>query len=271
MAALSADLNADTSGTFTGSLGAFATAETTRNAAKPLGQSPVARALAVDELVEATVRLVLEPYCRRVVLGTCSAINVHPPLDHGEPQALHRDDSMWAASAWTRRVHYSVSVMWAVSDFTRTNGATRLALGSHLPPRTEAAETQVAEMSAGDVLLWLGGVLHGAGDHHPRHVDGSTREGLLFIYNLGWLRSEHNFHNALPPEVVQNFDPKLKLLLGYFGQNAADHPWFTGPVYAQPYLGGPQGTLSGDGVQFKIDQAKLPAQTKVATTVSGSG
>lgn len=258
MVSLSSDLQRGER--FYGSKGAFATAETTRNPAKPLGESSIARELAVDETVVAAVEKVLRPFCRRVILGTCSAINVEPPIDdEGSTQVLHREESMWAASAWTTNVHYSVSAMWAVTDFTPTNGATRVAVGSHRTPRSELPPDDVvfAEMKAGDVTLWLGGVLHGAGSHAPSYVDNSTRMGLLFIYNLGWLRSEHNFHNAIPRHIIGSFDDDLKTLLGYHGQNAIDHEWFTGPVYAQPYLGGRYGTVSGDGVQYTIDDKRV--------------
>lgn len=253
MARLSADLKADNRGTFFGSSGAFATADTTRNPGKPLGESAVARALAVHPLVVAAANEILSPFCRRVVLGTCSFITVHAPKsgvpDH--PQTLHRDDSMWAASDWTSGVQYSVSVMWAVTDFTRANGATRLALGTHTDRRPPPDDLQQAEMKAGDVLLWLGGTHHGAGASTP---GAPSREGLLFIYNLGWLRTEHNFHNAMPLDVIRRFDDDLKNLMGYFGDNAQDHPWFTGPVYSQPYLGGADGSASGDGVQFQVNR-----------------
>lgn len=258
MARLSSDLQHG--GRFHGSKGAFATPETTRNPAKPLGESSIARELAVDETVVAAAEKVLRPFCRRIILGTCSAINVEPPIDdEGSAQVLHREESMWAASAWTTNVHYSVSVMWAVTDFTSTNGATRVAVGSHMTPRSEFPldDVAVAEMKAGDVILWLGGVLHGAGPHAPPSVDNSTRQGLLFIYNLGWLRSEHNFHNAIPRHIIGSFDEDLKTLLGYHGQNAIEHEWFTGPVYAQPYLGGHYGPTSGDGVQYKIDNERV--------------
>ncbi|KAJ8608508.1 hypothetical protein CTAYLR_005716 [Chrysophaeum taylorii] len=257
MDALSVDLR-ERNGTFFGAKGSFAGADTTRNAGKPLAESTVAQRLAVDELVVGTARDLLEPFCKRIILGTCSVISVHPP--NGEPappQDLHRDDSMWAAKELAAcDAHLSLSAMWAIKDFTAANGATRIALRSHLscrarePTDFSADELAVAEMRKGDVLLWAGGTIHGAGSHMPGDVDNTTREGCLFIYNLGFLRSEHNFHNAMPPDVIGALPEDLKHLMGYYGKNAIEHPWYTGPVYAQPFLGAKGGSAAGDGVQF---------------------
>ena len=72
------------------------------------------------------------------------------------------------------------------------------------------------------------------------------------------LRSEHNFFNAIPHDVIMSFDEKLLDLIGYFGENAVEHPWYIGPVYTQPYLGGPEGaTAGGEGVQFAVEPDSL--------------
>jgi hypothetical protein len=63
------------------------------------------------------------------------------------------------------------------------------------------------------------------------------REGLIFIYTVGWLRPEHNFHWAIPPAVWDTLSPELKILMGKIGTNRVEHDWYTGPVYAQPILG----------------------------------
>lgn len=238
-------------GTFSGEKSSFAGAHTIRNAAKPLGESVVAQELATCPVVVGAVNSVLGAYCRRVVLGTCSAIDVVGPAagEISSPaQALHRDDTMWPAQG-----EKCVTVMWAVTDFTATNGATRVVPGSHRWPRLEhdddepedlAAqadsdvedddiESVVAEMPAGSALLFCGSTLHGASKFHHGH----HRLGLLFIYNLGWLRPEHNFHWAIPQAIMDTFSLELKALLGMIGENRAKHEWYIGPVYAQPILG----------------------------------
>ena len=286
-------------GVFYGAPGSFAGAHSTRNAGKPLGESVVARDLAEHPLVVDAVRMRLRPWCRRIVLGTCTNINVEPPPNPhtapAPPQILHRDEGMWGASDWNGwipsttddRPEFSVSVMWAISDFTAANGATRVIPGSHRWERNRSRMDDMsaaaafeaiddgevddlafggtghdgggvkqrdhlerleslcvpATMSKGSVLLWSGATIHGAGAHSPCpdgdefDRDGATRRGLIFIYNLGWLRSEHNFHFAMPPEVISAFPASLRELMGIVGSNKVDHPWYTGPVYAQPLLG----------------------------------
>jgi ectoine hydroxylase-related dioxygenase (phytanoyl-CoA dioxygenase family) len=302
---LSQDLRTVT-GCFYGAEGSFAGAHTVRNAGKPLGESKIAQELALHPLIRATIQQRLGKWCKRFVLGTCSAITVEAPpspeIHPAPPQILHRDESMWGCSDWpwvpqttSDRPELAVSVMWAVSDFTNRNGATRVIPGSHRWPRlgNESQEedddlgqqmsqestpqhTQQeantinnssrepgtthsslgdnddemstleslcipAVMSKGSVLLWSGATIHGQGAHAPitssNTPSSSRREGLIFIYNVGWLRPEHNFHWAMPPDVWDNLSPELQTLMGKVGTNRAQHDWYTGPVYAQPLLG----------------------------------
>jgi hypothetical protein len=311
---LTRDLERDVSGTFFGAPGSFAGAQTTRNAAKPLGESRVAQALAVHPIVLGVVDAILSPYTKRIILGTCSAITVVGPRSAAEPpapaQVYHRDDSMWAGDWITNLAcrgsmssmsatdddelslssfpNLSVSVMWAVSDFTADNGATRLALLSHRQcPRTAQAPTDMtfhpAVMKKGSVVLWLGGTFHGAGASSPWVGDVDTavppsplpprepRRGLLYIYNLGYLRSEHNFFHAIPPNIIAKFDAPLRDLLGYHGDNPVIHPWYTGPVYSQPYLGSPEhgnNTAGGEGVQYAVEPDSVWEVTQQGDVVS---
>ena len=272
------DMEKDASGSFYGTKGSFAGHQTTRNAAKPLGQSKVCQEMAAHPVTVGVVKNMLEPYTKRVILGTNSNINVVGPQTADEPpapsQVLHRDDTMWGGDWITnmactnenlkteadRFPNLSVSVMWAATDFTQDNGATQVSLFSHRQcPRTEKPSSDMkfiqATMPKGSVLLWAGGTFHGAKAPSPYDPDktiDSVRRGNLFIYNLGMFRSEHNFHNAIPHDIIMSFDDELKDLLGYYGDNAAEHPWYIGPVYTQPYLGGPEGTTAGgDGSFFK--------------------
>ena len=104
--------------------------------------------------------------------------------------------------------------MWALSDFTADNGGTQLVPGSHQWPddRTPHAHEVInAEMSAGSVLIYLGGTLHGGGEN----VSATARTGLALQYSLGWLRQEENQYLAHPPEVAKNFSETLRRLIGY--------------------------------------------------------
>ena len=279
---------ASSEGVFHGAKGSFAGHHTLRNAAKPLGESKVAQELAVHPLILATIENILKPWCKRINLGTCSMISVEAPPSLDEKpapaQVLHRDNVMWGASIWPwlpsefkDRPEFCVSVMWAASDFTQVNGATRFIPGSHQWPASVVQREEdviQATMPKGSVVLWCGNTLHGAGAHAPRQAkeeyESSTRHGLVFIYNLGWLKAEHNFHFAIPAKVIETFSPKLSELVGRLGENAVQHEWFTGPVYTQPYLGGPDGTVVGEGVQYWSKVVAADEPFKFVSLWSGS-
>merc|ERR1719240_2071853 len=110
---------------FYGGVDSFAGHHTTRNAAKPLGESAAAQALAVNGLVVGAAEAMLRPWCNRIGLAACSAISVEPPPTTEDtpaaPQVLHRDEGMWGASSFKWLPHapdegrpeFCVSVMWA--------------------------------------------------------------------------------------------------------------------------------------------------------------
>jgi ectoine hydroxylase-related dioxygenase (phytanoyl-CoA dioxygenase family) len=104
--------------------------------------------------------------------------------------------------------------MWALTEFTEENGATRVIPGSHkLEDRLEfsQADTEPAVMEAGSVLLYTGSLYHGAGANRTN----SVRSGLIVHYSLGWLRQEENQYLSVPPDVLQTLPEDLLRLMGY--------------------------------------------------------
>lgn len=237
---------------FFGEKGSFVGHHTTRNPVKSLGESASLRQLAVNEKIVGAVETLLLPHCKKINLCTCSALTQLPP-EPGEPpapaQPLHRDDGLWQVSTWTQlmppeqRPHLSVSIMWAVSNFTEKNGSTHVICGSHRWDRDRELrreDVEIASMPKGSCLLWVGAAAHSAGGcTADRTVERQRREGVLFLYNQGWLQREQNFQFGIPLKVQREFHPKLQDMLGLTGTNAMDHDWFSGPVYTQPYMGGP--------------------------------
>ncbi len=133
----------------------------------------------------------------------------------GEPaQMIHRDQ--WAFDFFPFPSGYEVTcnTIWALSDFTEANGATRLVPRSHLREdrlQFTAADTVAAEMPAGSVLLYTGALYHGAGANHSDAV----RIGLNLTYALSWLRQEENQYLAVPAEQARSFPEPLLRLMGY--------------------------------------------------------
>ena len=156
--------------------------------------------------------------CLNYRVGSLTGIEIHP----GETeQVLHRDDAIYPIRI--PGLQMQISVMWALTDFTAKNGATRVALGSHkdleVPggsieyqsdEKLEIIESQ-AIMSKGSVLIYLGNTLHGGGANSSNEI----RSGIVNTYALGWLRQEENQYLNVPREIAKNYSKKIQQLLGY--------------------------------------------------------
>ena len=183
------------------------------------------------------------------LLTTSQAISIHP----GEqPQAWHTDDSFYAIPR--PRPAISVSVIFAIDDFTAENGATRIVPGSHLwgddlvdpilarmdftaghgasgagpgavaepmSPAELASRAIDAAMPAGSAIVFLGTLVHGGGAN--RSV--GPRLAISNQYCQPWARQQENYTLAVPPDQVREMSPRVRALLGY-----SIHPPFMGHV-----------------------------------------
>ena len=166
--------------------------------------------------------LVMHP----LVLGTCkkflahaTSFQLHLPqviaIGPGEPaQAIHRDQWAFDFFRFPRGFEVQCNTIWAMTDFTELNGATRLIPGSNRfddKLRFKEEDTVAAEMTKGSVLFYSGSVYHGGGAN--RSAD--TRVGINITYNLSWLRQEENQYLAVPLEVARTLPVELLRLMGY--------------------------------------------------------
>ena len=149
---------------------------------------------------------VLDPGC---LISSLSSIAIDP----GEvAQPIHADDMVIPLEK--PHVPIVCNSMWALTDFTEANGATRLVPGSHLkqnPDYGGAYETVPAEMPAGSVLIWDGSLWHGGGANHT----DQRRTGVAMNYCAGFIRQQENQQLGLAPELVKSFPPRLQELVGY--------------------------------------------------------
>ena len=175
-----------------------------------IARSAVSRELAIHPIVNGACRTVLAPYCDGYQLHFSQAVSIGP----GEgAQALHRDRAVWGEHV-PRSIETQLSTIWAVTDFSEENGATRIVPGSHRwedDREPEPDEVVAAEMRAGSVLIYNGSVLHGGGANRSQ----ANRLGVLLHYTLNWLRQEENQYLSCPPEIARDFSPELRSLLGY--------------------------------------------------------
>ena len=127
-------------------------------------------------------------------------------------QRLHRD--RWKYDRVEFGFEVELNGMWAVTDFTEANGATRLVPGSHRLPadhRVSPDETLPAEMSAGSLLLYTGSLYHGGG---PNQTD-EWRKGLSLQHAVGWLTQSTNQFLECPPSEVAAWPDDLLRFVGY--------------------------------------------------------
>jgi ectoine hydroxylase-related dioxygenase (phytanoyl-CoA dioxygenase family) len=175
-----------------------------------IARSPTARDFVMHPTVLGTVARVLG-HASGYQLHLTQLISIGP----GEPmQTIHRDQ--WAFDFFPFPNGYEVqcNTIWAISDFSAENGATRVIPGSHrYAERLKFVEeqTEPAEMSAGSVLFYTGSLYHGGGANRSQ----SVRRGLNLTYNLAWLRQEENQYLACPLEVARTLPEPLLRLMGY--------------------------------------------------------
>lgn len=144
------------------------------------------------------------------LVSTLSSISIGP----GEtPQPIHADDQVIGLE----RPHRALvcNTMWALTDFTEENGATRIVPGSHrldhAPAYGAAFETIPAVMRRGSVLVWHGSLWHGGGANDTDR----RRTGIAMNYCAGFIRQQENQQLGVPREVARTFPRALQRMLGY--------------------------------------------------------
>lgn len=193
---------------------ARSTERLTRRTGSLIARSKAVRELVLNELILEIAGTVLDK-SKVIQLSATQIISVLP----GEGLMwLHRDEEMWERYPFSVEYETLCATMWALTDFTAENGATRVLPGTHrLPPGTTSDEAtakfaeEQAVMSRGSAMLFSGKIFHGAG----ANKSDSVRRGLAIDYCPGWLRQEENQFLATPLEVAKTLDRKLLGLMGY--------------------------------------------------------
>jgi len=131
--------------------------------------------------------------------------------EHAQP--IHSDDQLIPLP----KPHPALicNTMWAITDFTEENGATRLCPGTHLadhsPDLLEHYDSIPAEMAKGGVLVWVGSLWHGGG----ANTTAERRVGIAMNYCAGYLRQQENQQLGIPLETARRFPRRLQELCGY--------------------------------------------------------
>jgi ectoine hydroxylase-related dioxygenase (phytanoyl-CoA dioxygenase family) len=153
------------------------------------------------------VEKVLDP---GLLISSLSSIAIGPDED---AQMIHADDQVIGLP----KPHPPIicNTMWALTDFTEENGATRLCPGTHTadhsPIPLQHYDSIPAEMSKGSVLVWVGSLWHGGGANRTDR----RRVGVAMNYCAGFLRQQENQQLGIPAATVKGFPRRLQELVGY--------------------------------------------------------
>ncbi|MBL4855291.1 MAG: phytanoyl-CoA dioxygenase family protein [Robiginitomaculum sp.] len=143
------------------------------------------------------------------LLSQLQVINILPSED---AQFLHYDDGFYPPPR--PRPPLGAASIFAIDDFTTTNGATRIIPGSHKWGDRKPGENDKAVpavMPKGSAIFYGGTFWHGGGANES----DAARLAVTVQYCEPWLRQQENYTLGTPKSVVAKLDPQLKSLLGY--------------------------------------------------------
>ncbi len=155
----------------------------------------------------------LLPSCDDYWMNTGQMMIVGP----GESEQMaHRDAGNWMALCQPDSPEVTVSCMYAIDDFTVDNGATRVVPGSHkwadFGRVATPGEVAIAEMAAGDGLIYSGRVIHNGG---ANVTADQWRLGLHVSFVLGWLTPEEALPVSTPWSAASQMSERAQRLLGW--------------------------------------------------------
>ncbi|BBZ27542.1 hypothetical protein MMAD_18370 [Mycolicibacterium madagascariense] len=184
----------------------------TRRTGSLISRSEASRELVTHPLVLDTTADLLHK-ATAYQLHLTQVITVLPGETH---QPLHRDEMAWDFFPFPLDYDVQCNTMWAMTDFTEENGATRIVPGSHLLEGKQTYEDDDpriirAEMERGSMFFYSGKVYHGA----AANVSDKVRQGINITYCVGWVRQEENQYLSTPIEVARTLDDDLLKLMGY--------------------------------------------------------
>jgi len=175
-----------------------------------IARSPAAREMVMHPTILGSVAAVL-CHAKNFQLHLTQVISIGP----GESaQDIHRDQWAFDFFPFPRGYEVQCNTIWAATDFTEENGATRVIPGSHRYDdklRFRESDTVPAEMHRGSVLFYTGSLYHGGGANRTDRV----RIGINITYNVAWLRQEENQYLSVPREIARELPDPLLRLMGY--------------------------------------------------------
>jgi ectoine hydroxylase-related dioxygenase (phytanoyl-CoA dioxygenase family) len=182
----------------------------TRRAGTLIARSPRAREIIMNpSVLDVTAKLL--SHSATYQLNLTESVWLGPG---STAQEIHKDQENFEGFCFPKGYETVVATIWALTDFTEANGATRVVPGSHKlegDRKFSLEESEPAVMEAGSVLLFTGQIYHGAG----ANVTDTIRESIMVMYTVGWLRQEENQYLCVPMEILRKLPEDLLRLMGY--------------------------------------------------------
>lgn len=151
-------------------------------------------------------------------LGTSQIIEIGP---ESNPQPLHRDSDLYPVftALGPKAPEVVVNFIFALTEFTEENGATRMIPGSQhwedYEDRGTPEQTIPVLMNPGDALFMSGKVAHGGG---ANVTTDQYRRGLSFGLGASYLVGEEAYGLILNKEDVRHLPRRVQSLLGFRSQ-----------------------------------------------------
>ncbi|MGZ8762011.1 MAG: phytanoyl-CoA dioxygenase family protein [Acidimicrobiia bacterium] len=182
----------------------------TRRTGGLVARAPASHQLVMHPLVVGSVGSVLA-HATAFQLHLTQIISIEPGQD---AQYIHRDQWAFDFFSFPKGYEVTCNTIWAMTDFTAENGATRLIPGSHgFDDKLTFTQddTEPAAMERGSVLLYTGALYHGGGANRST----AARNGVNITYSVGWLRQEENQYLTVPAEIARDLPDDLLRMIGY--------------------------------------------------------
>lgn len=172
-----------------------------------LFEDPIFQQAVLNPVVLALVDYMLGKNC---ILKNCLALLKGP----GGPElSIHCDNGKISSPFPPHEL--TCNFTWALTDYSRENGALVVVPGSHKEyrhpkPGEGRDDRQVVEAAAGSLLVWTGRTWHGA---VTRTAPG-IRVNLITAMCRNFIRPQEPYREDVDQEVLDRNDPRLAVLLG---------------------------------------------------------
>ncbi len=134
----------------------------------------------------------------------------------------NRSQSMALADQHQRITSHvlALNIIFCISEFTQTNGATCLVPGSHLHPTLEEPpeaqeKASIVEAAPGSVILFNVNTWHGS----SKNTSNQTRYALLTPWRRFWTRCEYEMARIVKPEVLARAGAEGREIFGIAAQS----------------------------------------------------